>query len=313
MTTQMAIQWNNVSYSIRQGFWLKYKRILQQMNLNVPWGQVLGLVGPNGAGKTTTIKLGAGLLTPEMGEVLINGKPAHLSTSRTHIGLLTETQYIYHHLKLKEWLEMMASLSGLNSIQCRQRVTAMLEQFELHDRADQMMHTLSKGQLQRAGLAQAMVHDPKILFLDEPMSGLDPYWRYRVQQILRDYKNSGGTIVFSSHVLVDVERLSDQIALIEGGRLKWNGNLSDMKRDIKAYEMVCRTDQPDILIPFAIDGKLIRQPEGEYLFSIYPDQKNELMKLTTNGVVAIESLRPVRQEIEEILFGLNKMSSDNPI
>ena len=240
--TAPALQWNNVSFSVRHGFWMRRKTIVQDLVMDLPKGTTLGLVGPNGAGKTTSIKLAAGLMAPDRGRVLVNGIPAVEPDARRKLGLLTETQYIYPHLRVREWLTMLAGFSGLTGSRLRERVDAVLELMALTDRAAMMMNTLSKGQLQRAGLAQALVHEPEILLLDEPMSGLDPYWRYRLSNILKEYKASGGTLLFSSNILADVERLSDRIALIEKGRVRWLGALSEMPREVIGYEAVCRVE-----------------------------------------------------------------------
>ncbi len=217
--TRCALEWRSVSFVVPYGFWMRPKTIIDGLELSVPEGAALGLVGPNGAGKTTTIKLGAGLIRPASGQVFINGKPSLHSRSRICLGLLTETQYIYPHLKLYEWLTMAAGLSGLTGADRNRRVCEVLEKMDLVSKANQLMRTLSKGQTQRAGIAQALIHKPSILLLDEPMSGLDPLWRYRIQEILLAFKAGGGTLLFSSHILSDVERLSDEVALIDGGRI----------------------------------------------------------------------------------------------
>ncbi len=295
-----ALQWNKVNFSVRQGFWMTSRTILHDMEISVPSGTVLGLVGPNGAGKTTTIKLGAGLFQPDTGEVLIYGRPATEASARKSLGLLTETQYIYPYLKLREWLVMLAGFSGLKGSQLLKRIEEVLGLLELSDRINQMMHTLSKGQLQRAGFAQLLVHDPDVMLLDEPMSGLDPYWRYRMQKILLDLKSKGKTILFSSHILADVELLSDQVALIEGGRLRWIGSLSDLERNTRGYEVICRTDTPDILKPFA--QEMILQPEGQWHISISAEHKDRVLEMSSSNAINIEFLRPIQDDIEEVLF-----------
>lgn len=296
---------------MRQGFWMQSKIILHDIEIEVPAGTVLGLVGPNGAGKTTTIKMGAGLLEPASGRVLVNGHPASDLRSRSKLGFLTETQYIYPHLRLKEWLVMLAGFSGLSRRDAMDRSEKILEMVELSDRKNQAMRTLSKGQLQRSGLAQAMIHEPEILLLDEPMSGLDPYWRYRVQKILGDFKVGGGTVLFSSHILYDVERFSDQVALIDGGRVRWSGSLNGLARKIKGYEIICRSSNPDILQKFTSEEELVRQSENDWRFSIGTEQKEDILRLASDGEFEILALRPIQEEIEELLFGFNKQTQPN--
>lgn len=300
--TEFALEWKNVSFAARQGFWMKFREIVRKIDISVPAGTVLGLVGPNGAGKTTTIKLGAGLLHPLSGTVLIKGRPATESQARKSIGLLTENQYIYPHLRLREWLEMLAGFSGIKGREREQRVESVLDTFDLSERSSQLMHTLSKGQLQRAGLAQTFVHEPEILLLDEPMSGLDPYWRYRIQQILTDFRASGGTILFSSHILIDVERLSDQIVLIRNGGVQWQGRIKDMQRKIKGYEAICRSSNPELFKNIAEEGSVLLQPAGEWRINLPESRKEELLRMASQGKTDLLSLRPLQEDMEEILF-----------
>jgi ABC-2 type transport system ATP-binding protein len=307
--SESAILWDRAGYSVPHGFWMKPRVIIREMSLSLPQGKVLGLVGPNGAGKTTTIKLGAGLLKPGSGRVLIRGIPAMEPSARRELGLLTETQYIYPHLRLYEWLAMLGEFSGIRGPRLSQRIETVLDQFNLTERKSQMMNSLSKGQLQRAGLAQVFLHEPEILLLDEPMSGLDPYWRYQTQKILGEFKAAGGTILFSSHIIFDVERLCDQIVLLKDGALQWTGTLKEMTRKIKGYEAVCTVRDEQIIHQFS-DGKAFRQPKGEWVLPVPVDQKNELLRLASEGVLELESLRPIQEEIEEVLFGVNSKSGE---
>ena len=301
--TSKALLWDKVSFSVRHGFWMKSKRILDNITLEIETGTIVGLVGPNGAGKTTTIKLGAGLVSPESGNVFIQGKPTIFSTSRKKMGLLTEAQYFYPHLRVKEWLKMMSGLSGMTGTDIRKRMDDVLELVELGTFCDQMMRTLSKGQLQRAGLAQALLHEPEILLLDEPMSGLDPYWRYKVLNILLEYKKKGGTIVFSSHIISDVETLSDQVALLQNGKIVWNGPLKGLNRKVEGYKIFCYTNTPEVLERIAQDNKIEKQPDGGWFFSIHPDKKADFMDLAASSDdVQIESLLPIQEELASVLF-----------
>lgn len=309
--SETAIEWRDVSFSIREGFWMRRKTILEGITLEVPAGSVLGLVGPNGAGKTTTIKLGAGLVEPEAGDVRITGIPACNPEARRKIGFLTETQYIYPHLKLREWLMMLAGFSGLGAQDAGRRISEVLEMLDLKGRENQMIRTLSKGQLQRAGFAQAIIHAPQILFLDEPMSGLDPFWRYRFQKILQELKASGKTILFSSHIIYDVEQLSDRIALIQGGRLKWEGRLSELPRKVKGYEAICETGEPEKIEKLVSKQHLFQFPEGGWRVTLSVEQKDQLLQLVANDGVTLVSLRPLRQEIEEVLFGFDHSSGQH--
>ncbi|WP_084068696.1 ABC transporter ATP-binding protein [Desulfocicer vacuolatum] len=281
---------------------MKIKPIVSCINFSVPKGRITGLVGPNGAGKTTTLKLGAGLIKPQSGEVLIRNIPAHQKKARSLTGFLTENQYAYPHLRLKEWLQMMAELSGIKSKKAAYRTLEILELVELRSLKNQLMQTLSKGQLQRAGLAQALIHSPAILLLDEPMSGLDPYWRLRVQQILLDFKKNGGTILFSSHILSDVERLCDSLVLIKNGQISWKGEISALSRKIKFYEAVVSKINDQKLIQNISNSEIELRHDGTWMISFPVDKKNKIIELASKNIISLISLKPIQENIEEMLL-----------
>lgn len=306
-----AIKFENINYSISSGFFLRPEQILHDINLEILQGTVVGLVGPNGAGKTTTIKLGAGLLKPESGEVRIFGRNAGDPDARLRIGVVTETQYAYPFLKLEEWLRMLCRLSGVERKDLSRVVDKALELLGLQGCAKKLMNTLSKGQLQRAGIAQAFAHDPDILFLDEPMSGLDPYWRCRINSLIQDFKLSGRTVLFSSHILSDVERLSDMVVLLERGRLIWKGRLSELQRDIVGYEVVCKAGNPSLLRGIATDGVVMPHPEGGWAFTVPSTAKDNLLQMVADGSVRLDYLAPLHVEIEKLLFQFSHTSHLN--
>ncbi len=281
---------------------MQIKPIVKCIDFSVPKGSITGLAGPNGAGKTTTLKLGAGLIKPQTGEVLIRNIPAHLTKARSLTGFLTENQYAYPHLRLKEWLQMMAELSGIKSKIAASKTIEVLELVELRSLKNQLMQTLSKGQLQRAGVAQALIHSPDILLLDEPMSGLDPYWRHRVQQILLDFKKNGGTILFSSHILSDVERLCDRLVLINDGQISWKGEISALPRTIKSYEAVVSKLKDPNLIQSISSTDIDFRKDGTWLISFPVDKKDQVIELASKNIISLISLKPIQENIEEVLF-----------
>lgn len=168
--------------------------LVNDLGFSLETGRSLGFIGPNGAGKTTTIKLCTGILKPERGDVLIQGKSVSRKESKCRIGLLTEFQYAPPFLTVTEWLKTLGLLSGISSHKIQRTLPGILEEFELTSLADSQMNTLSKGQAQRTGFAQAFLNHPDILFLDEPMSGMDPLWRSKIHDRLVKFKREGGTL-----------------------------------------------------------------------------------------------------------------------
>ncbi|WP_320041317.1 ABC transporter ATP-binding protein [uncultured Desulfobacter sp.] len=222
----------HVCFSVKTGFFLKKKTILNDICLKVEHGSVVGMIGANGAGKTTTLNLAAGILFPSSGKAFFQDMPVHALNVKKQIGYLAEIQHPFRHLKVIEWLKMLGNLSGIHGNNLTHRLEVLLDLFELNDMKQKFLHKLSKGQLQRLSFAQTLIHNPKILILDEPMSGLDTYWRSVILACLKQYKQTGGSIIFSSHVLTDVQEIADEICCIDQGRIKWTCGVEKLKEHL---------------------------------------------------------------------------------
>ena len=216
----------NVHQSFRVGFWMKRVEILRGVNLSVPDRSIFGFLGANGAGKTTLIHLIIGLRSPVQGTVQIRGLSARTREARARIGYLPERPYFHEHLTGEGLLRYFGGLAGLSASHLRDRIPRVLEQVGLKEAAKVELKRYSKGMLQRAGIAQAILHDPEFLVLDEPMSGLDPIGRKDVRELILRLATEGRTIFFSTHVIPDVEAICDQVALIAKGRLLGCGPVS---------------------------------------------------------------------------------------
>ena len=190
---------------------------VKDVSISLGVGEVLGIVGPNGAGKTTTIKMILGLLQPDAGEISLFGKSSSDPEIRRVIGYMPETPSFYNYLTGRELLLFVATLFGIPKAEARKRTDVLLERVGLHEAANRRIGGYSKGMLQRVCLAQALINEPKLLFLDEPLDGLDPLGRVRMKEILLEIKASGTSIVLNSHILSDVEVLSDRIAIMDRG------------------------------------------------------------------------------------------------
>ena len=212
------------------------KQVVKDLSLSVAEEEVFGFLGPNGAGKSTTIKMILGFLRPDSGSIEVSGIGTGLGEYRHLIGYLPELPFFYNHLTALETLMMSGKLSGMKKKEVKDSATHLLERLTLNHAAGQKVGGFSKGMKQRLGLANALVHDPPILILDEPMSGLDPLGRYQVKQLIRDLKTEGKTVFFSSHILSDIEELCDRIAIIHMGELLYSGSVVDFVADNQNLE-----------------------------------------------------------------------------
>jgi len=220
------------TYSI--GFWRKRpKRALHPLHLTIEDGEIFGFLGPNGAGKTTTLKMLMGLVFPSGGSARILGMELDDPRMKAQIGFLPEQPYFYDYLTARELLRYYGQLSGVDSRQLSSSVNAVLEKVGLRDAMNVQLRKFSKGMLQRAGIAQALLHDPKVEVLDEQMSGLDPMGRHEVRGLSEELKNDGKTVFFSTHILSDAEALCDRVAVINLGQLRGVGAVADLTSGVK--------------------------------------------------------------------------------
>jgi ABC-2 type transport system ATP-binding protein len=228
-----AIEIENLTKEYPFGFLhLKKKTSLEGLSMQVETGEVFGFIGPNGAGKSTTIKLLMGLIFPTAGSAQILGKPISDVGMHRDIGYLPEQPYFYDYLTAAEVLDYFARFHDLTAADRNDRVQRMLKKVGLETARKIQLRKYSKGMLQRVGLAQAILHDPKVVILDEPMSGLDPVGRRELRDIILELKREGKTVMFSTHILSDAEMLCDRVGVIVGGKLRGvgaPGALVDMK------------------------------------------------------------------------------------
>ncbi len=225
-----VIEIQGLSKDYPVGFWKKQLRpALKPLDLAVEQGETFGFLGPNGAGKTTTLKLLMGIIFPSSGSARILGKDFHDPEIKRRIGFLPEQPYFYDYLSAPELLDYYAQLSGVPQTGRKQRISEMLDRVGLGDVGNKQLRKFSKGMLQRVGIAQAIIHDPEVIFLDEPMSGLDPLGRHEIRELIQSLKDVGKTIFFSTHILSDAEALCDRVAVIHKGELRGVGVVNDLR------------------------------------------------------------------------------------
>lgn len=249
-TAPAVVATYHLTKTYRTGFWLnQVVTSLKQCNLSVQPGETFGLLGPNGAGKTTLLKLLLGIVRPTSGRATLLGQPIGDRTIKHRVGYLPENPYFYDYLTGRELLSYTAGLFGLSVAQQRQRIGELLDMVGLDPKAiaKKPLKKYSKGMLQRVGLAQALINDPEVVFLDEPMSGLDPMGRFRVRDVILTLKQRGKTIFFNSHVLSDVEAICDRVALLDQGELLCTGTLDELLGTSSHYQVSGRGGNLDVL------------------------------------------------------------------
>ena len=221
--TGEALRVEDLVVEFRPGLLPRKRRVLDGVSFAVERGETYGFVGPNGAGKTTTLKVLLGLIRPSRGRAAVLGSPVGDTRQRRWVGFLPEAPYFYDYLSGREVLRFYARVCGLRRREGEVRVGELLERVGLAGAADQRLRQYSKGMLQRLGIAQALVHDPEVLFLDEPMSGLDPIGRVQIRDLIRELRGGGKTVFMNTHVLTDVEMLCDRVAILVAGRIRFVG------------------------------------------------------------------------------------------
>jgi len=214
-----AIEIHHISKEFKEGFSGKKVKAVEDLSLTVPCGEVFGFLGPNGAGKSSTIKILVNLIFPDTGTAKILDKEVHRPEVRKHLGYLPENPYFYDYLTPEELLWFGGTASGMPKDVIKIRTDELLEKVNLQDARKRPLRSYSKGMVQRAGIALALIHDPEVVIFDEPMSGLDPVGRKLVGDIILELKNAGKTVFFSSHILTDIERFCDRAGVIVSGRL----------------------------------------------------------------------------------------------
>ncbi|MGD0213511.1 MAG: ABC transporter ATP-binding protein [Terriglobales bacterium] len=294
-----AIEILDLEKSYLVGFWRKRpKTALRPLRLTVEEGEVFGFLGPNGAGKTTTLKLLMGLVFPTAGTARILGMEIDDPKVKSQIGFLPEHPYFYDHLSARELLNYYGQLSGVPAKSRSARVEHLLERVGLSAVAGLQLRKFSKGMLQRVGLAQAILHDPKLVFLDEPMSGLDPMGRREVRDLIQQLRSEGKTVFFSTHILSDAEALCDRVGVIHQGELRGVGAVAELTSEKrgKVEIIFCATKVPSGLN--SLHGET--SVSGDMVSAVVPEeQQDAALEVLRRERLKLISLTPVRRSLEE--------------
>ncbi len=280
-------------------------RALDDVSCELSRGEVFGLLGPNGAGKTTTLKLVMGLLRPTAGRVTLFDRRPDDPRARASVGFLPEHPTFYDHLSAEELLTYFAGLCGLHGTARVAQVARVLDTVSLGDARQRPLRQFSKGMLQRVGLAQALVNDPALVILDEPMSGLDPIGRRDVRELILRLRDEGRTVLFSSHILSDAETLCSRVAILARGRLVATGTTSDLTADhTRGWEITATGLSPAAVAALqAKVARVTRIAHGRYTLELDATQRPEplVADLVAAGG-ALESVSPVRATLEDVFL-----------
>lgn len=300
----------DVAKTFHVGFFRKKVEALRGVSFAVKQGETFGLLGPNGAGKTTTLKCVLRLIRPSRGDIRIFGLPPSDRASMKRVGYMPENPYVYQYLTPIEFLDLCGRLLGMDRAARAKRIAEMLALVDLEAAKDRPIGKFSKGMTQRVGLAQALLHDPELLILDEPMSGLDPIGRKQVRDILAAERARGKTLIFTSHILSDVETLCDHVVMIDRGRVSADGALSELLRpEVRRVEIELRDASESLLAAITAKGASVRRHAGE--FRVRCEGKSlvpELLALALEGGAEVVSVTPDRETLEDV-FVRNALAS----
>jgi len=296
-----ALEIKNLKKSFRSNFAIKVYHILKGIDITVEKGEIYGFLGPNGAGKTTTMKCILGIIFPDSGEISILGQPALRAESRRNVGFLPEHPYFYDYLTAEELLVFTGMLFSIPKRKILERAKELIELVGLKDKRDLKLKKYSKGMIQRVGLAQALVHDPDFIILDEPFSGLDPIGRKELREIILSLKNAGKTIFFSSHILQDMEMMVDRVGIILDGEIKKQGKLSELiSHSVRYYEIVFTGIDEKTLVNQQV--KYVLQ-DANYITKLETNEEaNQRIEWITKNKGKILSVNPVKMTLEDIFL-----------
>lgn len=285
--------------------WQKSATVLSDVSFSVRRGEIFGFLGHNGAGKTTTMKILLGLLSATGGRLELLGAPASDVTVHSCLGYLPEAPYFYDYLSAEEFLSFYGRLAGLPREAVEQRIPHLLGQVGLMEARHKQLRRFSKGMLQRIGLAQALVHDPELVILDEPMSGLDPIGRKEVRDLILSLRDQGKTVFFSSHIVSDVEMICDRVCILVKGRVRAFGRIEDLvnEHSAQSVEVVCDGVVGDSLPAVKQVASRILQ-RGDRCLMILPGQDSLESVLTALRLAGgrLVSVIPHKGSLEEIFL-----------
>lgn len=301
------IEINNLTKDYEVGFWRKRKvRALDGLSLSVDANQIFGFLGANGAGKTTTLKLLMRLIFPTSGSARILGHDISAVSMHQRIGYVPENPYFYDYLTARELLHYCGQIFGLPATEHRKRAAALLSRVRLDEkRWDTQLRKFSKGMLQRVALAQSLINDPEIVFLDEPMSGLDPVGRREVRDLIASLREEGKTVFMCSHILSDIEVLCDRVAILKRGKLSQVGYLDELRQRTEGpnrMEVLATGSDAMTLKKYLPEIEITATPRGLRIEIAAEDEIEGVLKALRQAGGKLVSVQPIKQSLEELFM-----------
>jgi ABC-2 type transport system ATP-binding protein len=299
--SDVVLSVDKIEKTFKKPFSGKKVEAVRSISFEVKKGEIFGFLGPNGAGKTTTIKMLTGLIAPTGGSAKLLGEDVPSAKAMKRVGFLPENPYVYPYLTPREFVELCGRLSGMSGEHLRKRTDLVLERVGIAYAADRAVRALSKGMLQRTGFAAAIVHEPDMLILDEPMSGLDPVGRKEVRDLIIEEQQTGRTVFFSTHILSDAESLCDRVCILKKGEVVVSGLLRELlsegtkKSELTIYEAK-ETLQTELKAKYAareIGGGLVFEVEGD-------DNIRAMLEKALADGARVESVVPRRGSLEDL-------------
>jgi len=303
MVSPIVLKTEALCKQFKVGFWGRPLTALERLDLEIHTGEIFGFLGPNGAGKTTTLKILMGLIYPTGGKAWILGHKVGEVAMKQQVGFLPESPYFYDYLTAEEFMRFYGQLFGLGGALLSERITTLLSTVGLSDARGLQLRKFSKGMLQRIGIAQALINDPHLVILDEPMSGLDPVGRKEIRDLLLQLKAQGKTVFFSSHILHDAEVLCDRVGILIKGRLVALGKVTELigAASTKSVEVVVEGLDPEGVERLKKLAEAVI-PQGERLLAVLHNQIDEVLDLIRARSASLISVTPQQPSLEELFM-----------
>lgn len=294
------IEFRNVTKTFKKDFWAQPFYALNDVSFEIPGSSMVGFLGANGAGKTTSLKILMEFIKADSGDVIFSQRlGGNLYNALSKIGYLPERPYFYPHLTGQEFAELMGKLSNVPQFELKQRIKKWAQHLSIDHALNRQIRSYSKGMLQRIGFVSVLLHDPEMLILDEPLSGLDPVGRKEIKDVMRQLKSEGKTIFFSSHIVSDIEETCRHVVVLEKGRCIYNGEIERLLNENRSSGVEITYNGEKLK---NINCEILHQDGHHHLLRVSEEQKNNVLRELIDQAADIRKIEPSRTSLEEIIY-----------